>query len=112
MCYARLGIKDSVYYAINKVEGFEPRSPARISAAREYQSQGSDAFNSGDWQSALKLYNIALEIYPNDADAFYYLGGVYLSRQDVSKAREYWRKAISINPQHAKANEWLGKIGS
>ncbi len=112
MTYVRLGNMDSVMYSVNKVESFEPRSPARISAAREYQSLGTEAFNTGDWQRALQYYNTSLEVNPNDADAYYLMGGVSLSRQDVNKAREYWRKALSINPQHAKATEWLGKIGN
>lgn len=112
ICYTRLGLKDSVLYSITKAEEVAPLSAARQSAAREYQLAGTEAFNRGDWQEALSLYNEALSIKPDDADALYYIGGVYLSRQNVNKAREYWKKSIAINPQQKEANEWLAKIGN
>jgi tetratricopeptide (TPR) repeat protein len=111
MSYARLGLKDSVLYCVNKAESFTPLSAARQSASKEYQLMGSEAFNHGDWQTASRFYNIALEIKPDDADALYYMGGISLSRQDVNKAREYWKKALSINPNHQEAKEWLAKVG-
>lgn len=51
---------------------------------------------------------LILEKDANSADALYGLGVVYDSRQDLVKARSYWRKAVRVNPMHAGARQKLG----
>jgi tetratricopeptide (TPR) repeat protein len=112
LCYVRLDLKDSVKYCINKAESFTPLTAARESAVKEYKMAGNEIFNSGDWQKALRYYSTVLELNPNDAEALYDIGGVYLSRQNVNLAREYWKKSLAINPQQNEARTWLAKIGN
>jgi tetratricopeptide (TPR) repeat protein len=112
LCYVRLDLKDSVKYCISRAESFTPLTAARESAVKEYKIAGNEIFNSGDWQKALRYYSTALELNPNDAEALYDIGGVYLSRQNVNLAREYWNKSLAINPQQVEARSWLAKIGN
>jgi Tfp pilus assembly protein PilF len=48
---------------------------------------------------------------PSNAEAYYNMGGIYLSRQDVVKARELWKKTLELDPQHKSAKSWIAKIG-
>ena len=34
-----------------------------------------------------------------------------MTRQNIDKTREYWRKAVQINPNYQEAKDWLNKIG-
>jgi tetratricopeptide (TPR) repeat protein len=111
LSYVRLDKIDSVFYCIGQAENIAPLSAARQSASREYQTMGSEAYHNGNWQGALKYYQKAAEIKPDNAEAYYSMGGVYISRQDVNHAREFWKKTLSIDPQHKEAREWLGRIG-
>lgn len=58
-----------------------------------------------DYISAEKEYNAILERNSNSADAYYYLGELYLAQGDYVKARAHWRRAIIIDPLHFNADQ-------
>lgn len=58
-------------------------------------------------EAAEVLFSRAVELDPADADAVYYLGCLAERRGDVNEAREQYRRAIRINPQHHRARDKL-----
>ena len=56
----------------------------------------------------LAILNKAVEIYPEDASAWYYLGNIYADFQ-TDKAIQCWEKAVELNPELAVA--WRNLAG-
>lgn len=111
MSYARFDRIDSVMYCVNSAENASALSAARLSACQEYLKMGSEAYAKKDSQKALYYYIRASEVMPTNAETYYNIGGIYISMQDVNHARENWRKAVAIDPNHQAAKEWLQRIG-
>ena len=65
---------------------------------------------SGDFDSALRLFQAASEIDPNNPDAHYNMGLIYLKRKEEAKAEEVFRKVVEVNPQHQEAYLQLGNL--
>lgn len=57
----------------------------------------------GDTDTALALFQEAIELDPRNADAYNNLGFAFTMKQDYEKARACFRKALEIDPDHKKA---------
>ncbi len=55
---------------------------------------------SGDNDSARSVLEATIDQYPESADAYYYLGVIYDDAGDIVLARDYWRRAREIDPNH------------
>jgi TPR repeat/Tetratricopeptide repeat len=60
-------------------------------------------YNQGDLESAIEDYNKALDINPQDAEAYYNRGNAKYNQGDLETAIEDYNKAIDINPKYANA---------
>jgi len=60
-----------------------------------------------DLESAELLYNRILEMNPNSADAYYYLGEIWRLRGNNERARAEWRRAYRIDHLHVNVNQRL-----
>ena len=49
-------------------------------------------------QASIQVFSMVLELFPNSANAYKYLGEAYTVLQDTHKAREVLQKAISLDP--------------
>lgn len=87
----------------------DPR--AITSLSENYFKMGRKAYDSGDKAGAIALYNKAVSTNPNNADAWYNLGGTYLMSNDIANAKQCWQKVLQINPNHSEAAKWLKQIG-
>ncbi len=78
-------------------------------AASSEFAQGKKQIESKDWQGAIQSFTTVVRREPKNADAFNYLG--YASRQlgNYDKAFGYYNQALSINPNHRGANEYIGE---
>jgi tetratricopeptide (TPR) repeat protein len=76
-----------------------------------YLKQGLLLYNQGKAIEAIQLYEKALSVYPQNAEAWYNMGGTYLMQHNIEKAKECWRKVLTINPNHSEASKWLKQIG-
>lgn len=102
--------------------------------------EAANAFNSGDFQKALALYQTvapptfdslsamgacyknlnndaqAIEYYKKalnlkgDSDVAYYIGVLYSEKEDWANSKIYIKKAIAINPNNAKAKDLLQSV--
>lgn len=65
-----------------------------------YVSSGMQYFNRNELDSAFGQFMIALKYNPNSANACGNLGAVSQKKGDYARAREYYQKALAIDPQN------------
>jgi tetratricopeptide (TPR) repeat protein len=110
LAYVQLDQFDSAEYCVREAENINQASSARQLVSLECVHRGNSVFDKGDSGKALLYYSKAGEIDSTNAEAFYDMGGIFLTRHDMNKARELWKKTLSINPQHKDAQLWLSRI--
>jgi Flp pilus assembly protein TadD len=64
----------------------------------------------GDYASALPLLEAAVSSDPTNADALNYLGYSHRQLGNRDRALGYYQKALSLEPKHRGANEYLGEL--
>lgn len=77
------------------------------SAARKIL--GMDQYMLGKPREALQELLRATELNPKDADAFYYLGRLYFSADNVVAALTAFQKSIELDPSSVRATTQLGQ---
>ncbi len=82
----------SASYEYEKALGFDPGSPL-ISTRLASVLNGS-----GETDRALGILDPLTEIYPENMDIYLVLGRIYLEKENMQKAEESYKTAISINP--------------
>jgi len=69
-------------------------------------------FQRGYLGAATESFKQVITSKPDDAEANYNLGTLYLRQHDVSSARPYLEKAVQLKPAHAEAWNNLGMIAA
>ena len=64
----------------------------------------------GQFDEALRVYNRALAIEPENQEIYYDMGVVYGKLKQNNKAFEAYRKALELNPANANAHNNLGAL--
>jgi len=111
--YGYLGLARTEYRSKNFKE-----ADRNIDLALIQNSELADAWSLKGWiemelkhsSPAEKSFRKALEILATDADALAGLG--WCSIPDTKKAREYFKSALTLDPDHAKAGEGLKSLGN
>ena len=69
------------------------------------------AIDAKDWSKAMLELNQAAKDEPRNADVHNLLGYTYRKRAtpDLAKAFEHYKTALSINPKHKGAHEYIGE---
>jgi tetratricopeptide (TPR) repeat protein len=70
----------------------------------------NDKINNEKYDEAQALLEKAIKMTPNNAELYDVLGVLYQSKKDLDKARELFTKALSIDPNYAKAQLDLGRV--
>jgi Flp pilus assembly protein TadD len=70
---------------------------------RVFVQQGSDAENRGQFPRAKKLYEQALQLDGHNSEALAGLGTVSLKQGDPATARQFFGRALAINPNYVPA---------
>jgi predicted alpha/beta superfamily hydrolase len=60
---------------------------------------------------AILLLELCVKLYPESADALEGLGEAYESKADSSRAKQYYVKALEVDPTHERARKRLAAIG-
>jgi len=67
-------------------------------------------FNRQDYYAALDDITQVKKCSPKDSEAYYWLGRIYLARQERAKALEDLNQSIAYNPAYAEARMALGMM--
>lgn len=81
-----------------------PTANERLEAARK-------AIDAKDWGRAMFELNQAVRDEPRNADVHNLLGYTYRKRAapDITKAFEHYKTALSLDPKHKGAHEYIGE---
>ncbi|GHV09170.1 hypothetical protein AGMMS50229_18820 [Campylobacterota bacterium] len=71
--------------------------------------RGKDAFDQGNYEEAIALFTQAIEIDPNNADAYLFRGISYGALGDHPKAIADYTRAIEIDPSDVRAYNKRGE---
>jgi tetratricopeptide (TPR) repeat protein len=64
----------------------------------------------GRWREAIEDFNLSLTIHPYSALAEFSIGECYLKLDDHTAAKEYFNRALALEPDHELSKEFLQKI--
>ena len=59
---------------------------------------------------AMKEYSAILDVHPNFPEAAFYMGLTRFRQKDIEGAAGYFKKALDIYPDHAKARKGLDNV--
>jgi protein O-mannosyl-transferase len=117
LAYAELDEHDKAIAAAEKARSLDPRSDSYQVLSKEYLDMGIKAWKSSKdgasegLNAAIAYFEKALAVNPNNADALEELGGMWFMKRDVVKARDFWRKALVIDPKLERARQGLEHTG-
>ncbi|MCY7307004.1 MAG: hypothetical protein LH632_12825 [Rhodoferax sp.] len=79
--------------------------------ASERMGLARDAIKGKDWKKALAELNLAAREEPRNADVHNLLGYSYRKQAtpNLPKAFEHYKTALSLNPKHKGAHEYIGE---
>lgn len=73
--------------------------------------KATEEYSNQNYPQAIKLYEKAIEIYPNFAPAYNFLGLCYKdSGSEIDQVIWYFKKAIELDPKYIMAYDNLGKV--
>jgi hypothetical protein len=78
--------------------------------SNDLKNRGAQAFNRGRMDSAAMAYNKWTLLVPNDAEAWYNLGGAYFNQGKYRLAKKSWDRALQLNPNYAEVKRVLPMI--
>ncbi len=86
-------------------------------AAQRQNRIGRQAFDTGQVAQAINRFQRALNLNPNNSDAYYNLASTYYqlgnqsqNQQWVGQAEQLYRQAIALNDQHVDAHRGLAAL--
>ncbi|OGX34480.1 MAG: hypothetical protein A2787_01935 [Omnitrophica WOR_2 bacterium RIFCSPHIGHO2_01_FULL_48_9] len=78
---------------------------------QQYYEEAAQAYQAGDYQKAIALYEKVLELEPKFAPAYNALGVIYRNRsENILDSVWYFKEAIEADPNYLEAYDSLGKI--
>jgi tetratricopeptide (TPR) repeat protein len=76
----------------------------------DLNSLGYSLLNKGMNDESIKVFKLALDIYPNSANLFDSLGEAYMKSGDNKGAVINYEKSLDLNPDNNNAKEMLNKL--
>jgi len=105
--------QDAVFYW-KIAENLYPDNPYLKNYYRVYsgilKERGSAAFDEGRLADAAKAYALWTLIQPNNAEAWYNLGGVYFNEERFNIAERAWERALQIDPGNEAIKKALNSM--
>jgi len=72
--------------------------------------KGIQLFNAGDVNAAKQIFRNIVEESPNNAEANYYLGRIFLKTDSLKKAESFCKKAVELDPNNSLYHLWLANF--
>ncbi|MEL6556244.1 MAG: tetratricopeptide repeat protein, partial [Cyanobacteria bacterium J06621_11] len=85
------------------VGGYLASAYVPLARASFYKEKSTEWVKNGDSDQAIAELNRAIEIYPNDAEAYHKRGALWFLQSDPDRAITDYDKAIEINPDYISA---------
>jgi len=76
--------------------------------AQEVNNPGISMFEEKNYYGSERYFQKILEKNPENAEAYYYLGRISNTNQELDKASDYFEKAVDIEPSSAEYHAWNG----
>jgi Flp pilus assembly protein TadD len=96
--------------AVHAVGGGGSQKPSATSGQNDSNYlAGKKAAKAKDWSTAIRYLEQAVNSYPQNADAWNYLGFSYRKSGNLTKAFPAYEQALKIDPRHRGAYEYLGE---
>jgi tetratricopeptide (TPR) repeat protein len=77
----------------------------------EMNALGYRLMQTDQIESAMEIFKLNVQLYPNSANAYDSLGEVYLKMGDNERAVKNYKKSLELNPRNNNARETLRKLG-
>ena len=105
--------KNAIFYW-KLAERLYPNNPYLQNYYRVYsgilKERGHDAYEKNNFLESAKAYNFCTLVTPNDAEAWYFLGGAVYHLNKHTMAKMCWEKALQIDPKFEKAKKALNGV--
>jgi tetratricopeptide (TPR) repeat protein len=75
-------------------------SQVTIKKNEDFILEGDKNYKSNNYDAAIKDYQDALQLVPNDAVTLLKIGNIYKIKEDNTKAINFYQKAIIVNPDY------------
>lgn len=85
-------------------------SPGSDEADVDVLEQVRERIEAGEYRVALKELESLQAEQPGDADIYNLLGYSHRKLGEFDQAERYYQRALSIDPEHRGANEYLGEL--
>ena len=87
-----------------------PGGPAASRQAIAAYWSAVKAVKATDYATAIKLLDGVVADYPNNANAYNYLGYAHRKQNRLEVAYKHYSKALELDPNHLGANEYMGEL--
>lgn len=112
--YAQMGNLDAAKEHLMKAKEIYPGNSAlrqNLSyLAGQYEIRASRFYEQKNLAAAILAGHSSVECNPSNINMLYNLGGYYLSLNNRLKAKEFWSKALALDPSNRTIQSWLDKI--
>jgi tetratricopeptide (TPR) repeat protein len=111
--YRYLGVVAAIAFGFmlavpSSADAMGSSEPAAPNAFSDYKD-ALRAVDKKDFKGAITLLTRVLKQEPRNADALNYMGYSHRKLGDHQKAIDFYKQALTVNPDHRGANEYLGE---
>lgn len=99
---------DKALIAFKKIQKKDSLNP--VIKQWRLNRMGYDFIRKDNFDSALEIFKINAELYPNSSNVFDSLGEVYYLKKDTITAISYFKKSLSINPENRSSKRFIKKL--
>ena len=88
----------------------EKESRLSIKSALDHMQKGMEFYYRGEYEMALKEYELVISLLPNFPIAYARMGSIYYRMGQLKKADRYWDKALELDPSNDSLKAFLRSI--
>jgi len=107
--YRKKGIKEAVEYYSDLKKKYYAKGAYDFSED-SLNNFGYDILEKNDLPSAIQVFQLNAEIYPQSGNVWDSLAEAYMKSGDMKKAQENYEKSVRLDPKNDNAKEMLKKI--
>ena len=75
-------------------------SDVAVKKSKDFITQGDKNYKENNYDAAVKNYQDALQLVPNDEVTLLKIGNIYKMKEDNTKAINFYQKSIIVNPEY------------